>query len=164
MKIVHYAVLWLFTATTLFGCAGQTTDPRQGGLFNYNPKAYEKRVQDRKDNLSDVEELTQSAQEESSRLEAEKSSQAKEKAAFEAQLKELSSSIVSLEKDVQARQAKTVAQKKEQKRILSEIDSMKSSSRLADEMEDPEEKRLELERLQKKRDELEQEAANLMLL
>ena len=25
----------------LAGCAGQTTDPRQGGLFSYNPQAYE---------------------------------------------------------------------------------------------------------------------------
>lgn len=164
MKSVYYAILSLFTAATISGCAGQTTDPRQGGLFSYNPKAYEKRAQDKKDNVSKIEQSTQSAKEESSKLEANKSSQAKEKAALEAKLQELSSSIASLEKNVQESKAKTGAQKKEQKRIMEEIDSMKSSFKLADEIEDPGEQTLELERLKKKRDELEKEAANLMLL
>jgi len=164
MKSVHFVIVSLFAATTLLGCAGQTTDPRQGGLFSYNPQAYEKRIQDRKEDLSGVDQSTQAAGEQSSRLEAEKSSREKEKAALKKQLKKFSASVASLEKEIKSKQVKTIVQKKEQKRMITEINSIKSSSKLADEMDDPEEKRLELERLNQKRDKLEKEAANLMLL
>lgn len=39
----------------LNGCTGGTTDPRQGGLFSYNPDAYEQRLADRERHLSSVE-------------------------------------------------------------------------------------------------------------
>ena len=164
MKSISYSVIALCTATLFIGCANQTTDPRKGGLFSYNPGAYEERLDERRDALAEAEKEKLTSQQETSKLEAEKSAQTQEKAVVEAQLQQLNSSVASLEKDVQAKQAKTAAQKKEQQRILSEINSVKSSSRLADEMEDPEEKRLELERLKKRRDQLEKESANLMLL
>lgn len=41
----------------LSGCA-TTTDPRKGGLFSYNPDAYEKRLSDRKGQLNAVEKDT----------------------------------------------------------------------------------------------------------
>jgi len=36
------------------GCAGQTTDPRQGGLFSYDPSAYEQRISDRENHLNSI--------------------------------------------------------------------------------------------------------------
>lgn len=164
MKSIYQVVVSFIAATILFGCAGQTTDPRQGGLFSYNPTAYEERLQERRENLAKAEQMKLTSQEQTARLEAEKSSLTNEKAALEAQLLQLSASLSSLKKDIQSKQMTTAVQKDEQQRILSEIDSIKTSSRLADEMEDPEETRLELERLKKRRDELEKEAANLMLL
>ncbi len=164
MKSAYHIVVSFFAAAILFGCAGQTTDPRQGGLFSYNPTAYEDRLQERRENLADAETMKLSSQEQTSRLETEKSSLVTEKAALQAQLLQLSSSLSSLKKNIQDKQMKTAAQKNEQKRIVAEINSIKSSSKLADEMEDPEETRLELERLKKRRDELEKEAENLMLL
>lgn len=164
MKSFYYAVLSLIMAATISGCAGQTTDPRQGGLFSYNPKAYERRLLDRKENVSALEKSTQSSQEKSSRIETDKWAQEKEKVALETKLQKLSLSIASLEKNVQESKIKTDAQKREQKRIIKEIGSMKSSFKLADAMEDPSEKKLEVERLKKKRDKLETEAADLMLL
>lgn len=49
-------ILLVGTALLLLnGCAGGTTDPRQGGLFSYNPDAYEKRLSDREQNLGSLE-------------------------------------------------------------------------------------------------------------
>jgi hypothetical protein len=148
----------------LTGCAGQTTDPRQGGLFSYNPDAYEQRLRDRRDQLTQVEQANQSEEARTSGLRAEQSAQLEEKAALERQLKKLSSSIASLEKDVKKKRAATATQQKERQRILHELQTLQSSARTADDMEDPEEKRLELERLKAKRDQLEKEASNLMKL
>jgi chromosome segregation ATPase len=54
------------------GCAagGGTTDPRQGGLFSYNPKAYERRVQEREARLSASSEDARAAEDEQARLQA----------------------------------------------------------------------------------------------
>jgi len=154
----------LCAAAVLSGCAGQTTDPRQGGLFSYNPDAYEHRLRDRRDNLASAEQANQSAQAQTEVLQSEQASRLQEKGALEKQLKKLSASVASLEKGIKAKQAQTAAQKKEQQRILGEITALKNSARAADLVDDPEEKRLELQRLQSKRDKLEKEAANLMRL
>lgn len=45
----------VITLLLLNGCAGGTTDPRQGGLFSYNPDAYEKRLADRERELAKIE-------------------------------------------------------------------------------------------------------------
>jgi len=39
----------------LSGCAGQTTDPRKGGLFSYDPDAYEQRLDERRAHLNAIE-------------------------------------------------------------------------------------------------------------
>lgn len=57
-----------FTLLLLNGCAGGTTDPRQGGLFSYNPDAYEKRLSDRESHLSSIENDTAEQKRKSARL------------------------------------------------------------------------------------------------
>lgn len=148
----------------LGGCAGQTTDPRQGGLFSYNPQAYEQRLQERREHLSQVEQANRQAEAESATLESERASQQKEKAALQRQVRKLSASISKMEKDIKAKQVKTTAQQQKQQRILAELKTLKDASRKTDNIEDPEEKRLELKRLQERRDQLEKEAASLMRL
>lgn len=164
MKLTYYNVLVFLVLSVFTGCANQTTDPRQGGLFSYNPQAYDKRLQDRKENLSETDRSNLAAQKEATRLKAEQSSRSEKIAVLKKKLNDLSASTVSLEKKVLASKAKTADQKTEQKRILAEINTIQSSLMVTDDMEDPEEKRLELERLKKKRNQLETEAANLMLL
>lgn len=158
------ALVWFFVLTMMLaGCAGQTTDPRQGGLFSYNPAAYEQRLRQRQHLLAQEEQATRSAEEEQALLEAEKISRTQEKAALEKQLRDLNASMVSLEQQIQNRRATTEAQQKERQRILAEIAALQASTEAAESLEDGE-KRRELERLQKKRDDLEREAASLMLL
>lgn len=50
------------------GCAGTTTDPRQGGLFSYDPNAYEQRLADRESHLSNIEQDTAAQKRKSARL------------------------------------------------------------------------------------------------
>ena len=59
MKWVQKALLLFCVAVLQFGCAGQTSDPRQGGLFSYNPEAYEQRAQERKERLAAIEQAGQ---------------------------------------------------------------------------------------------------------
>ena len=47
-------IFGILGALLLAGCAGQTTDPRQGGLFSYDPDAYQQRIADREDHLGAV--------------------------------------------------------------------------------------------------------------
>ena len=52
----------------LNGCASGTTDPRKGGLFSYDPNAYEQRLADRERNLSSIEGDTAAQKQKSARL------------------------------------------------------------------------------------------------
>ena len=52
----------------LNGCAGSTTDPRKGGLFSYNPTAYEQRLSDREKHLASIEKDTDEQKRKSARL------------------------------------------------------------------------------------------------
>jgi len=61
----------------LNGCAGSTTDPRKGGLFSYNPDAYEKRLSDREHQLSDIESDTAAEKRKSAQLKKNLSSEKK---------------------------------------------------------------------------------------
>ena len=51
-------IFGLLAVLTLAGCAGGTTDPRQGGLFSYNPAAYEQRIAERENNLNNIKQDT----------------------------------------------------------------------------------------------------------
>ncbi|MCL1985005.1 MAG: hypothetical protein FWG59_00960, partial [Betaproteobacteria bacterium] len=48
-------VLSLCALALLTGCAGTTTDPSQGGLFSYQPQAYEQRKLEREARLKELE-------------------------------------------------------------------------------------------------------------
>ena len=151
-------------ALLLTGCAGGSTDPRTGGLLSYNPDAYEQRLQERQAKLAAIRQGNESLQAESSQLEAEKSARLEEKASVEKELKKVKSSVAALEKNIKAKQTRTTGQQEEQQRLLKEVESIKTATKATDNVADPEEQRLELERLKSRRDKLEKEAANLMKL
>ncbi|MBU2431019.1 MAG: hypothetical protein KKH99_10025 [Proteobacteria bacterium] len=70
MKSVICTAACLLMLLSLNACVSSSTetDPRKGGLFGYNPKAYEKRIEERKAILADTESDTQSAKLESRKL------------------------------------------------------------------------------------------------
>lgn len=157
-------LLCIFAALLLSGCAGGSTDPRTGGLLSYNPDAYEQRLQERQAKLAAIRQGNESLQAESSQLEAEKSARLKEKASVEKELKKVNTSVAALEKSIKTKQTRTAGQHDEQQRLLKEVESIKTAAKATDNVADPEEQRLELERLKSRRDKLEKEAANLMKL
>ena len=59
----------------LNGCAGGTTDPRKGGLFSYDPAAYEQRLAEREQKLSSIENDTAAQKHKSARLKKDLSSE-----------------------------------------------------------------------------------------
>lgn len=166
MKLIQYVGLTAVGcfAASLSGCANQTTDPRQGGLFSYNPQAYDQRLQDRQTNLEQIDNSTKGMQQQASGLEADKSAAARNQEAWKKDLTELSLATASLERKIKAKKAATAVQKKEQQRILAELGRVMLAGKNLDNVHDPEEKRLELEQLRKKREQLEMEAESLMLL
>ena len=71
-------ILYLSSAIVLFllsGCAGQTTDPRKGGLFSYDPDAYEQRLADRRNYLASIEKDTEAQKRKQARLKRELAAQ-----------------------------------------------------------------------------------------
>ena len=72
----------LGSCALLHACAtgGATTDPRKGGLFSYNPKAYESRIQEREERLNASSGEARAAQDEQTRLQASVAAQERRKA------------------------------------------------------------------------------------
>ncbi len=146
------------------GCATRSSDPRQGGLFGYNPAAYEQRLRDRQHRLEQVEQENRSMETTGTGLEAERATTRQELARLKKELAVLASDTALLKKRVSAVRTTTRAQKEEQERILKGLAGLQAETRATDDVADPEEQRLELERLQKKRDRLLKEANDLMQL
>lgn len=63
-----YILVASITMLLLNGCAGKTTDPRQGGLFSYSPDAYEQRLVSRENHLVSIENDTTKQKKKSVRL------------------------------------------------------------------------------------------------
>ena len=165
MKKFVNAVLIGILAFILFGCARGSEDPRAPGLGNYNPEAYERRVRERQEKLDSIRRGNESLKSETGLLERDKAVVLDEKRGIEQEMHKLSTSISSLERSLKAKQTKTAAQRKEQQRLLGELENLRGSAKAnTDNVANPEERRLELERLQKRRQELEKEANNLMKL
>lgn len=55
----------------LAACGPQSTDPREGGLFSYSPKAYEQRLKDRRETLGQTQEERDAAEQQAVALERE---------------------------------------------------------------------------------------------
>ena len=165
MKKFVNAVLIGILAFILFGCARGSEDPRAPGLGNYNPEAYERRVRERQEKLDSIRRGNESLKSETGLLERDKAVVLDEKRGIEQEMHKLSTSISSLERSLKAKQTKTAAQRKERQRLLGELENLRGSAKAnTDNVANPEERRLELERLQKRRQELEKEANNLMKL
>ena len=108
------------------GCAadGGTADPRKGGLFSYNPKAYERRIQEREARLNASSEEARAAQNEQTRLEATVAAQERRKAearnAMDAMSAELAKTRRALDA-VKARDSRAQASLDEMRRRHTEL-------------------------------------------
>lgn len=121
----------LLITLVLLGCA-TTNDPRQGGLLGYNPPAYEKRAEERRQVvealeqnrarlLQDSQELSQEHQDKSDTVEE----QRRAVAALDADIEHLDTDLGRVEDDVKKYQGLTNTQKAKKRQVMQEIAKIK---------------------------------------
>ena len=104
------AIPALCGALLLSGCLGANTgDPRQGGLFGYNPRNYDQRIQDREARNQEAEAESTRLQEETASLEKQKRQKQANVAAQKRDLNQVNAEIKSLKAKIRCEQAKPAA-------------------------------------------------------
>ena len=147
-------------AFLLAGC-GLSTDPTQGGLFGYNPKAYEARQQEKRAALQGIESSNQTYRDENWRLQQEKArktstvaGQEKELAALRKEVKGLSGSIDKLNKGSAAQRARAADLQRQHAALHRDVER-------ASQEDDLQQRKLQIQRLKNELRALEQEAEDL---
>lgn len=146
----------------LTGCE-TTDDPRKGGLFSYNPEAYEKRLQDRQTKLGQLEEEKKQEQAKTEQLEQQTAAKRAERDALAKKVAAMDQDIAGLEKKVAATKTATKKAAQEKWRIETKLRAVKRelAKVQGDSSMDQTAKEEELKRLQKRIDQLLQEAEEL---
>ncbi len=158
------AITILAFALITTGCANQTSDPHQGGLFSYNPGAYEQRIREREETLSRLKTQNSQLEKNEASLADRKRTRERELAALRKTLAQLSTSTTALEEKVRRAELRAGAREQERSRILAQLKEVQASSRAAADSADIAKQQLELKRLKKKRAQLEKEIEELMQL
>jgi chromosome segregation ATPase len=125
------AIVLCLWGLIMVGCA-TTDDPRQGGLFGYNPTAYERRIEERQRAVGALERQRQTLQEESRQLQGQETAtrqirdeQRAQLAALDAQLIQLDGGLTRIQQKVETYKARTAAKQKEKQRVISEVQTLK---------------------------------------
>ena len=113
-------MIWGAFLLLLASCA-TTEDPRQGGLFSYNPEAYEKRLAERRTALQGIQAEQRDQTERSRQLETELALKQTEYDTQKARLDALDNDLINIRRDLEKYQARTRAQSAEKKRIDREV-------------------------------------------
>ncbi|MBU1340309.1 MAG: hypothetical protein KKE44_18430 [Proteobacteria bacterium] len=156
----------LLMLLSLGACVSSTeTDPRKGGLFGYNPAAYEKRIEERKTKLAATEADTQKAKQESQQLESSKQEKQTRHEALKTKLAALYSESGKLENQLKKTKTANASQNQALKRLQDgaaalKADTIKTNNSDASDAA----KQARIEQLQKRMDELLKEAEALSSL
>lgn len=150
---------------SLGGCVSTETDPRKGGLFSYNPQAYEKRIEQRKTSLSETEADTEQARQEGRQLEESKQEKQARQEALKDKLTVLYAQSGQLQKQLDQAKASNAGQEKELERLKTEVASLRSNTiKTNNSSASDSAKQAQIARLQKRMDELLKEAEALSAL
>ena len=166
MKSIILAGGCLLMLFSLGACVSSTeTDPRKGGLFGYNPDAYEKRIEERKATLASTEADNEQARQQSQTLEASKKQSQARHEALKTQLAALYSESGRLESQLKIAKTANVAQEQELKRLQDEVAALRANTiKTNNSNASDAAKQAEIGRLQKRMDELLKEAEELSSL
>lgn len=146
-KLIAGALTLLF----LGGCAAGSTNPREGGLFSYNPQAYEKRLEERRSFLASEDYRAEENESQRLALESEKSVKSKRLAAEKKRLNSLKSDLQRSQNRLDNYKAKNASQEKELEELRARHRALQSKSTSLGDV-DTEEKRAELAKLRKEAD------------
>lgn len=166
MKSITTAAGCLLIIFSLGACASSTeTDPHKGGLFGYNPKAYEKRIEERKAKLAETESDTQNAKQKSKLLDAAKNEKMAQHEALKNKLAALYSESGKLQKKLDQAKTANAGQEQELKRLQNEVTSLRSSTlKINTSSASDADKQKKIKQLQQKIDKLLEEAEALSSL
>ena len=124
-------ILGCFCALLLLGCA-TTDNPRQGGLFGYNPSAYERRVAERRQIAEELARNNQERQRDAQQLQQEKiakrgviEDQQKILNALDIEMARLDTDLNHLEQNINTYKERTKAQKAKKQQIMDETAKLK---------------------------------------
>jgi hypothetical protein len=120
-EIVGILAIGLLTAS---GCA-TTDNPREGGLFGYNPKAYERRIAERESALKTLQDDQAREQQETKQLEDSISRKQAEKDALDQQLARIDADIGKIAQQVQKTKVQTKVQEQKRTKLSAEIKALK---------------------------------------
>ncbi len=109
----------------LLSCA-TTDDPRQGGLFSYDPEAYEKRLEQRRQILEELQKSQQAEQEKTQTLESEVRVKQEELEKQRERLSALDADLEKIQQEVSQYQAQTSVKTKEKEQIEKQIKQLKA--------------------------------------
>ncbi len=143
------------------GCANQTTDPRKGGLFSYNPEAYEQRLADRKAEKERLEADTKRLQEEQTTLQAQTEGARAERDALLQKVADLDKDLNRVERRIARVRAKTKAQKHQLWKAQIKLKDTKRRIKGLKNCQATAKDKAEYDRLRKRLDQLMEEAAAL---
>jgi len=157
MNMLKYTLIGM-AGILLSGCAGLSTNPAEGGLFSYNPKAYEARQQEKSNQVQQLqaERLQHEKDAVTLRKERDKQSaavsrQEKQLKSVQSELTTLSSSITALKKGTDKQRSRALALEKEHHRLQQSLVD-------ADNETDVQARQEKIRRLQNELKALEQEA------
>lgn len=120
------AVLMMFALSACV--ASNETDPRKGGLFSYNPKAYEERLEERKTTLAQTEADTEKAKQEGQVLEASKQEKIAVQEDVKARLSALYAETGKLAKQLDETKAANKAQETELASLKKQVADLRSQT------------------------------------
>ncbi|ADK84838.1 serine/threonine-protein kinase MRCK alpha (CDC42-binding protein kinase alpha) [Desulfarculus baarsii DSM 2075] len=158
----YLAPLALLACLLAAGCA-TTEDPRTGGLFGYNPEAYQRRAQSQEAQLQALQQEQMQGQQTRGYLEQQRAQKLQEKQRMEQDLAALEGDVAKLQRKIDRATLDTKAQRDRYARIKRELNSVNAEiARLKKAASPANEARIqEIKRLQKKLDGLLQEAEAL---
>jgi chromosome segregation ATPase len=161
MLMMQRVVTGLFILLAV-GCA-TTDDPRQGGLFGYNPTAYEARLEQRRQNLTALQQNQQQEEEQTRQLESDVQTREAMLESERARLREIDDELARAQRNIDQYQARTNAQQTEKQRLTREfkrlqgkVVALKNNQQLAEA-----EKKKEIESIKREMNELSKLAVQL---
>ncbi|MBU1196620.1 MAG: hypothetical protein KKE62_10775 [Proteobacteria bacterium] len=167
MKSVICTAACLLMLLSLNACVSSSTetDPRKGGLFGYNPKAYEKRIEERKAILADTESDTQSAKLESRKLDETRQEKQARYEAMKTRLAALYSESGKLQQQLEQAKTANARQEQELKRLQDQVAALRTDTiKVNTSSASDSAKQETIKQLQQKMDTLLKEAADLSSL